>query len=148
MIEKTIQIIESYSAFDSVLITYLVVLILLLLIENGAVEKGKLLDFLHNLIVEAEHEVNGTKKGRERKKYVIEMVRKSLPPWMQIFITDALIDKMVQWAFNSAIKITTPDGHTIAVAPPQGTAPENKPKRRQRPKSKKSKQPPADKKDS
>lgn len=62
-----------------------------------------------NLIDQAEHEIQGTKRGAERKAWVTQMLRKALDAskFGRLFswaITDETISKVIQFFFDQARK--------------------------------------------
>ena len=68
----------------------------------GAAVKGTVLD----LIQKAEHEIQGTKKGAERKAWVAQMLRTALSAskWGKLIswaITDETIGVIIQFFFDS-----------------------------------------------
>lgn len=60
-----------------------------------------------NLIDQAEHEIQGTKRGAERKAWVAKMLRKALDSskWGKLIswaITDETIGRIIQFFFDQA----------------------------------------------
>ena len=69
----------------------------------GAAVKGAVLD----LINRAEHEIQGTKRGAERKAWVAKKLRAMLDAsrWGKLIswaITDETLSKIIQWVFDRA----------------------------------------------
>lgn len=69
----------------------------------GAAVKGAVLD----LINRAEHEIQGTKRGAERKAWVAAKLRAMLDAskWGKLIswaITDETISKVIQWVFDGS----------------------------------------------
>lgn len=69
----------------------------------GAAVKGTVLD----LIEQAEHEIQGTKRGAERKAWVVKMLRMALnaSKWGRLIswaITDETIGTVIQFFFDRA----------------------------------------------
>lgn len=69
----------------------------------GAAVKGTVLD----LIEQAEHEIQGTKRGAERKAWVVKMLRAALSAskygrLISWAITDETIGKVIQFFFDRA----------------------------------------------
>lgn len=69
----------------------------------GAAVKGTVLD----LIARAEHEIQGTKRGAERKAWCIKMLRAALSTskWGRLIswaITDETIGRVIQFFFDRA----------------------------------------------
>ena len=69
----------------------------------GAAVKGTVLD----LIARAEHEIQGTKRGAERKAWCVKMLRKALDNsrWGKLVswaITEETMSKVIQFFFDRA----------------------------------------------
>ena len=69
----------------------------------GAAVKGTVLD----LIEQAEHEIQGTKRGAERKAWVVKMLRAALSTskygrLISWAITDETIGRVIQFCFDRA----------------------------------------------
>ena len=62
----------------------------------GAAVKGTVLD----LIEQAEHEIQGTKRGAERKAWVVKMLRAALSRFISWAITDETIGTVIQFFFD------------------------------------------------
>lgn len=63
---------------------------------------------VYQLILKAEH-IYKSGEGQTKMKYVIQKARLLLPTWAQFFITDALLEKVVQIWFE-AVKDLLDDG--------------------------------------
>lgn len=64
---------------------------------------------VYQLFLEAEHRYFYTSAGKQKMAYVIQRARSLLPPWAQFFITDAVLEKVVQLWFDS-VKDLLDDG--------------------------------------
>lgn len=64
---------------------------------------------VYRLFLEAEHAYNYTEAGKQKMQWVIQRARMLLPNWAQFFITDELLEKVVQLWFD-AVKDLLDDG--------------------------------------
>lgn len=64
---------------------------------------------VYQLFLEAEHTYQHTESGKQKMSYVIQRARSLLPNWAQFFITQALLEKVVQMWFE-AVKDLLDDG--------------------------------------
>lgn len=53
-------------------------------------------DDVYQLILKAEHRYNGSEKGKQKFKYVVQQARGLLPAWIQIFITQECMEKLIE----------------------------------------------------
>lgn len=64
---------------------------------------------VYQLFLEAEHTYQHTESGKQKMSYVIQRARSLLPNWAQFFITESLLEKVVQMWFD-AVKDLLDDG--------------------------------------
>ena len=64
---------------------------------------------VYQLFLKAEHHPAFTKSGKQKMKWVLSKARGLLPSWLQILITDTLLEKVVQ-AWFDAVKDLLDDG--------------------------------------
>lgn len=64
---------------------------------------------VYQLFLEAEHNPNFTKQGKQKMKWVLQQARGLLPSWAQALITDTFLEKVVQTWFD-AVKDLLDDG--------------------------------------
>ena len=64
---------------------------------------------VYQLFLKAEHDPEVMASGKQKMKYVLTRVRSLLPNWIQFFITDAFLDKIVEGWFRE-IKDLLDDG--------------------------------------
>lgn len=64
---------------------------------------------VYQLFLEAEHTYQYTEAGKQKMSYVIQRARSLLPNWAQFFITEALLEKVIQVWFE-AVKDLLDDG--------------------------------------
>ncbi len=64
---------------------------------------------VYQLFLVAEHTFNETSEGKKKMEWVIQQARALLPKWVQLFITDALLEKVIQVWFDM-IKDLLDDG--------------------------------------
>lgn len=64
---------------------------------------------VYKLILEAEHTYNSSGQGKQKLKWVVQEARKLLPAWLQIFITENFLEKMIDKWFR-AVKDLLDDG--------------------------------------
>lgn len=96
-----------------VTIVLIVVTVLLLGVVTFMYFRAKTLDEIradvYQKFLEAEHNPNFTKKGKQKMKWVLQQARGYLPGWAQVLITDAFLEKVVQ-AWFDAVKDLLDDG--------------------------------------
>lgn len=61
------------------------------------------------LILKAEHLYNSSGQGKQKLKWVVQEARKLLPAWLQVFITEAFLEKLIDKWF-SGVKDLLDDG--------------------------------------
>ena len=64
---------------------------------------------VYQLFLKVEHNPAFEKTGKQKMKWVLTKARGLLPGWMQLFITDAFLEKVVQ-AWFDAVKDLLDDG--------------------------------------
>lgn len=64
---------------------------------------------VYQLFLKAEHNHEFAKSGRYKMKWVLSKARALLPGWAQLFITDDMLEKIVQGWFDS-VKDLLDDG--------------------------------------
>lgn len=64
---------------------------------------------VYQKFLEAEHNPNFAKKGKQKMKWVLSQARMLLPKWVQPFITDAFLEKVIEGWFK-AVKDLLDDG--------------------------------------
>ena len=64
---------------------------------------------VYQKFLEAEHNPNFTKKGKQKIKSVLSQARMLLPKWAQLFITEEFLEKVVEGWFQ-AVKDLLDDG--------------------------------------
>ena len=64
---------------------------------------------VYKLFLYAEHTYIDTSSGKKKMKYVISRARLLLPRWIQLFITDEFLEKIIQSWFD-AVKDLLDDG--------------------------------------
>jgi hypothetical protein len=64
---------------------------------------------VYQLFLKAEHTYLETGSGQQKMKYVIQQARGLLPEWTKIFITDEMLERVVEIWFHS-IKDLLDDG--------------------------------------
>lgn len=64
---------------------------------------------VYQLFLQAEHTYLETGAGKQKMKYVISQARGLLPSWVQMFITDAMLEKLVEEWFRG-VKDLLDDG--------------------------------------
>lgn len=64
---------------------------------------------VYQLFLKAEHKPELVKAGKQKMKWVLSQARMLLPAWLQIFITDAFLERVVQGWFD-AVKDLLDDG--------------------------------------
>lgn len=74
---------------------------------------------VYQLFLTAEHTFIESKAGKQKMKYVIQQARGLLPSWAQPFITEELLQKVVQLWFDS-VKDLLDDGKHNGSAKKEG----------------------------
>ena len=64
---------------------------------------------VYQLFLKAEHNPEFSESGKQKMKWVLSQARMLLPTWIQVFITDAFLEKVVEGWFQ-AIKDLLDDG--------------------------------------
>lgn len=64
---------------------------------------------VYQLFLTAEHKYTYTAAGKQKMRFVIQKARSLLPKWAQFFITETLLEKVVQLWFD-AVKDLLDDG--------------------------------------
>ncbi len=64
---------------------------------------------VYQKFLEAEHNPNFTKTGKQKMKWVLSQARSMLPAWAQPFITDTFLEKVIEGWFQ-AVKDLLDDG--------------------------------------
>lgn len=64
---------------------------------------------VYKLFLEAEHRYTETKQGKQKLKWVVSRARDLLPDWLQVFITEAALEKIIDLWFK-AVKDLLDDG--------------------------------------
>lgn len=64
---------------------------------------------VYQLFLKAEHTYTETGEGKQKMKYVIQQARGLLPRWLNVFITDELLEKVIEMWFQ-AVKDLLDDG--------------------------------------
>ena len=64
---------------------------------------------VYDLFLVAERTFLTSKSGKQKMKFVVNKARCMLPTWLQFFITDAMLEKLIQEWFN-AVKDLLDDG--------------------------------------
>lgn len=64
---------------------------------------------VYQLFLKAEHDPEFMESGRQKMKWVLSSARALLPGWASLFITDALLEMVVQGWFD-AVKDLLDDG--------------------------------------
>lgn len=64
---------------------------------------------VYQLFLKAEHKPEFAESGKQRMKWVLSQARMLLPNWVQVFITDTFLEKVVEGWFR-AVKDLLDDG--------------------------------------
>lgn len=64
---------------------------------------------VYKLFLEAEHRYTETKQGKQKLKWVVSRARGLLPDWLQVFITESALEKIIDLWFK-AVKDLLDDG--------------------------------------
>lgn len=64
---------------------------------------------VYQLFLLAENDPNFSKQGKQKMKWVIQQARRLLPNWAHVFVTDSILEKVVQIWFD-AVKDLLDDG--------------------------------------
>ena len=96
-----------------ILVVVLALLVALTVVMTVKYVKSKGLDGLraevYQLILKAEHMFKGSEKGKQKLAWVVQQARSLLPKWLQFFITDKALEKLIQIWFNG-VKDLLDDG--------------------------------------
>jgi hypothetical protein len=100
------------------IIVIIVCLLYILYRKKAEVEKflkdENTVAFLKKLIIQAEKEIVGTKKGQERLKFVVSRAYAFIPAGIKKFITDEMLINAINTIFHE-IAVKMADGSTQAV---------------------------------
>ena len=101
MVTNIVSVIPAWAALALMLGGFVFYALGCIRLGYGAAVKGTVLD----LIEQAEHEIQGTKRGAERKAWVAQMLRTALSAskWGRFIswaITDETIGKVIQFFFD------------------------------------------------
>lgn len=89
------------------LIVFSVIILVFSYLKNRSLEQIR--ENVYQLILKAEHAFTESSAGKQKMKWVIQEARKLLPGWLQLILTDAALEKVVQVWFNG-IKDLLDDG--------------------------------------
>lgn len=64
---------------------------------------------VYQIILKAEHTYIGSEQGRHKFKYVVQQARELLPIWIQVFISQEFLEKMIEKWFRG-VKDLLDDG--------------------------------------
>lgn len=64
---------------------------------------------VYQLILKAEHTYNESEQGKQKFKYVVQQARGLLPGWLQIFVTQEFLEKLIEKWFRG-VKDLLDDG--------------------------------------
>lgn len=64
---------------------------------------------VYQLILRAEHIYKGSEHGQQKFKYVVQQARGLLPTWMQVFVSEEFLEKLVEKWFRG-VKDLLDDG--------------------------------------
>lgn len=64
---------------------------------------------VYQLFLKAEHNPEFSESGKQKMKWVLSRARMLLPTWLQVFITDAFLEKVIEGWFR-AVKDLLDDG--------------------------------------
>lgn len=64
---------------------------------------------VYQLMLKAEHTFKESGTGKQKMKYVVSQARKLLPSWLQHFVTDELLENVIEKWFR-AVKDLLDDG--------------------------------------
>lgn len=64
---------------------------------------------VYRLFLKAEHSFKESSAGKQKMKWVVQQARKLLPGWLQVVISDATLEKVIQTWFDG-IKDLLDDG--------------------------------------
>lgn len=64
---------------------------------------------VYQKFLEAEHNPNFTKKGKQKMKWVLSQARMLLPKWAQVLVSDVFLENVVE-AWFQAVKDLLDDG--------------------------------------
>lgn len=96
-----------------ILIVIAVALIIVTIVMTVQYFKLKALDGIredvYQLILKAEHIYNGSEQGKQKFKYVVQQARGFLPSWLQIFVSQEFLEKLIEKWFQG-VKDLLDDG--------------------------------------
>lgn len=64
---------------------------------------------VYKLILKAEHVYNTSGQGKQKLKWVVSQARKLLPKWLQMFVTEKTLEKIID-AWFKGVKDLLDDG--------------------------------------
>lgn len=64
---------------------------------------------IYQLILKAEHIYNGSAAGKQKFKYVVQQARGLLPTWLQMFVSEEFLEKLIEKWFQG-VKDLLDDG--------------------------------------
>ena len=95
------------------IIAVLVIIAVTVIVMAVVYLKNRTLDDIRNdvyqLILRAEHMYEESGMGKQKMKWVVSQARKLLPEWMQMFISDEGLEKIIQ-AWFDGVKDLLDDG--------------------------------------
>ncbi|MDO4324058.1 MAG: hypothetical protein Q4C61_16215 [Lachnospiraceae bacterium] len=89
------------------LIVFSVIILVFSYLKNRSLEQIR--ENVYQLILKAEHVFTESSAGKQKMKWVIQEARKLLPGWLQLVLSDAALEKVIQVWFNG-IKDLLDDG--------------------------------------
>ena len=96
-----------------VIIVVLIVVVVPVIAMTVVYLKNRSLEDIRNdvyqLILKAEHMYKESGTGKQKMKWVVNQARKLLPEWMQMFISDEGLEKIIQ-AWFDGVKDLLDDG--------------------------------------
>ena len=98
-----------------IILTIVLIVVALLILGAGIyfyVRNKTLADIradVYQLFLKAEHNPEFTKSGKQKMKWVLSRARMLLPAWLQVFITDTFLEKVIEGWFR-AVKDLLDDG--------------------------------------
>lgn len=82
----------------------LIVLAVLSLLFALFTKNKKIKKIVLDLVIKAEQEIKGTKKGQERFAFVIEQIQLIIPKQLHWFFTDERLKSIIEWAVTQMKK--------------------------------------------
>lgn len=89
------------------LIVFSVIIMVFSYLKNRSLDQIR--ENVYQLILKAEHVFTESSAGKQKMKWVIQEARKLLPGWLQLVLSDAALEKVIQVWFNG-IKDLLDDG--------------------------------------